>query len=68
MYVVNTGSCITYRYDCSSGRTYELISESEGADQEAQVNAATLTEDPGQSSEESKAELASDYCEGKPRT
>ena len=29
--------------------TYELISESEEGDQEAQVNAATLTEDPDQS-------------------
>ena len=29
--------------------TYELISESEGADQEAQVNTAILTEDPDQS-------------------
>ena len=29
--------------------TYELIPESEGADQEAQVNAAILTEDPDQS-------------------
>ena len=48
--------------------TYELIPESEGGDQEAQVNAATLTKDPGQSSEESKADLASDYREGKPRT
>ena len=47
---------------------YELIPESEGGDQEDQVNAATLTEDPGQSSEEPKAELASDYREGKPRT
>ena len=47
---------------------YELIPESEGGDQEAQVNAATLTEDPGQSPEEPKADLASDYCEGKPRT
>ena len=42
-------------------RTYELIPESVGADQEAQVNAATLTEDPDQSPEEPKAELASDY-------
>ena len=48
--------------------TYELIPESEGGDQEAQVNAATLTEDPDQSQEEPKAELASDYREGKPRT
>ena len=48
--------------------TYELIPESEGGDQEAQVNAATLTEDPDQSPEEPKADLASDYREGKPRT
>ena len=48
--------------------TYELIPESEGGDQEAQVNAAALTEDPGQSSKEPKAELASDYRGGKPRT
>ena len=48
--------------------TYELIPESERGDQEAQVNAATLTVDPDQSPEEPKAELASDYREGKPRT
>ena len=42
-------------------RTYELIPESEGGDREAQVNAATLTEDPDQSPEEPNAELASDY-------
>ena len=48
--------------------TYELIPESEGGDQETQVNATTLTEDPDQSPEEPKADLASDYCEGKPRT
>ena len=48
--------------------TYELIPDSEGGDQEAQVNAATLTEDPDQSPEEPKADLASDYREGKPRT
>ena len=40
--------------------TYELIPESEGGDQEAQVNAAVLTEAPDQSSEEPKANLASD--------
>ena len=68
MYDGNTVSCITYRYDCSSWRTYELILKSEGGDQEAQVNAATLTEDLDQSPEEPKAELASDYREGKPRT
>ena len=48
--------------------TYELIPESDGGDPEAQVNAAELTEDPDQSSEEPKAVLASDYWEGKPRT
>ena len=48
--------------------TYELIPESEGADQEAQVNTTTLTKDPDQSPEEPKADLASDYREGKPRT
>ena len=42
---------------------YKLIPESE-----AQVNATTLTEDPDQSSEEPKADLASDCREGKPRT
>ena len=35
--------------------TYELILESEGGDPEVQVNAAVLTEDPDQSSEEPKA-------------
>ena len=48
--------------------TYELIQESEGADQKAQLNATTLTEDPDQSPKEPKAELASDYREGKTRT
>ena len=48
--------------------TYELIPESKGGDLDAQVNTAALTEDPDQSPEEPKAELASDYREGKPRT
>ena len=48
--------------------TYELIPESNGGNQEAQGNTATLTEDPDQSLEEPKADLASDYREGKPRT
>ena len=48
--------------------TYELIPESEEGDPEAQVNATVLTEAPDQSPEEPKAELASDYREGKPRT
>ena len=48
--------------------TYELIPESEGGDQEAQVNTATLIKDPDQSPKDPKVELASDYREGKPRT
>ena len=48
--------------------TYELIPESKEGDQEAQLNATVLTEDPDQSSAEPKAVLASDYREGKPRT
>ena len=47
---------------------YELIPESEGGDPEAQVNATILTEAPDQSPEEPKANLVSDYREGKPRT
>ena len=48
--------------------TYELIPESEGGDQEAQVNAALLTEAPDQGPKEPKADLVSDYREGMPRT
>ena len=48
--------------------TYELIPEPEEGDPKAQVNAAILTEAPDQSPEEPKANLASDYREGKPRT
>ena len=51
-----------------SDGTYELILDSEGGDHEAKVNAAVLTEDPDQSSEEPRAEIVSDYREGKPRT
>ena len=51
-----------------SDRTYELIPESEEGDLEAQVNTAVLTEAPDQSSEEPRAEIVSDYREGKPRT
>ena len=49
-----------------SDGTYELIPESEGGDPETQVNTVVLTEDPDQSPEEPKANLASDYREGKP--
>ena len=53
---------------CLSDGTYELIPESEEGDQETQLNATVLTEDPDQNPEEPKANLASDYREGKPRT
>ena len=48
--------------------TYELIPDSEGGDLEAQANTAVLTEALDQSSEEPRAEIVSDYREGKPRT
>ena len=48
--------------------TYELIPESEEGDPEAQVNTTILTEALDQSPEEPKANLVSDYREGKPRT
>ena len=48
--------------------TYDLIPEFEEGDPEVQVNAAVLTEDPDQNPKEPKANLASDYQEGKPRT
>ena len=51
-----------------SDGSYKLIPDSEEGDQEAQMNATILTEDPDQSLEEPKADLASDYREGKPRT
>ena len=51
-----------------SDGTYELIPESDGGDLEAQVNTAVLTEAPDQSSEEPRAEVVSNYREGKPRT
>ena len=51
-----------------SDGTYELILDSEGGDFEAQVNITVLTEAPDQSSEEPRAEIVSDYQEGKPRT
>ena len=51
-----------------SDGTYELIPDSEGGDLEAQVNTSVLTEDPDQILEEPRAEIVSDYREGKPRT
>ena len=68
MYVVMSSLASHIDNTVLADRTYELIPESEGVDQEAQVNAAILTEDPDQSPEEPKVDLVSDYCEGKPRT
>ena len=51
-----------------SDGTYELIPESEEGDFKAQVNTDELTEALNQSSEEPRAEIVSDYREGKPRT
>ena len=68
MYVYNTVLASHIDTTVLSDGTYELILESEGGDPEVQVNAAVLTKDPDQSSEEPKANLASDYREGKPRT
>ena len=51
-----------------SDGTYELIPDFEGGDLEGQVNTVVLTEAPDQSSEEPRAEIVSDYREGKPRT
>ena len=50
-----------------SDGTYELIPDFEGGDLEAQANTTILTEAPDQSSEEPRAEIVSDYREGKPR-
>ena len=63
-------SSVTLHIDTTalSDGTYELIPDSEGGDLEAQVNTAVLTEAPDQSSEEPRAEIVSDYREGKPRT
>ena len=68
MYVVMSSLASHIDTTILADGTYELIPESEGVGQEAQVNAAILTEDPDQSPEEPKADLVSDYREGKPRT
>jgi len=68
MYVVMSSLASHIDTTVLADGTYELIPESEGVDQEAQVNTAILTEDPDQSPEEPKADLVSDYREGKPRT
>ena len=66
--VYNTVFALHIDTTALSDGTYELIPDSEGGDFEAQVNTAVLTEAPDQSSEEPRAEIVSDYREGKPRT
>ena len=68
VYVYNTVLASHIDTTVLADGTYELIPEPEEGDPEAQVNAAILTEAPDQSPEEPKANLASDYREGKPRT
>jgi len=68
MYVVMSSLASHIDTTVLADGTYELIPESERVGQEAQVNAAILTEDPDQSPKEPKADLVSDYREGKPRT
>jgi len=68
MCVYNTVLALHIDTTALSDGTYELIPDSEGGDLEAQVNTAVLTEAPDQSSEEPRAEIVSDYREGKPRT
>ena len=68
MYVYNVVLALHIDTTALSDGTYELIPESDGGDPEVQVNAAELTEAPNQSSEEPRAEIVSDYREGKPRT
>ena len=66
--VYNTVLALHIDTTALSDGTYELIPDSEGGDFEAQANTAVLTEAPDQSSEELRAEIVSDYREGKPRT
>ena len=68
MCVYNTILALHIDTTALSDGTYELILDSEGGDLEAQANTAVLTEAPDQSSEEPRAEIDSDYREGKPRT
>ena len=66
--VYNTVLALHIDTTALSDGTYELIPNFEGGDLEAQVNTAVLTEALDQSSEEPRAEIVSDYREGKPRT
>ena len=66
--IYNTVHALHLDTTALSDGTYELIPDSKGGDLEAQENTAVLNEAPGQSSEEPRAEIVSDYQEGKPRT
>jgi len=68
MFVYNIVLALHIDTTTLSDGTYELIPESDGGVLEAQVNTAELTEAPDQSSEEPRAEIVSNYREGKPRT
>ena len=68
MCVYNTVLALHIDTTTLSDGTYELIPESDGGDLEVQVNTAELTEAPDQGSEEPRAEIVSNYREGKPRT
>ena len=68
MFVYNVFLALHIDTTALSDGTYELIPESDGGDLEAQVNTTELTEAPDQSSEEPRAEIVSDYREGKPQT
>ena len=68
MYVYNTVLALHIDTTALSDGTYELIPDFEGGDLEAQANTTILTKAPDQSSEEPRAEIVSDYREGKPRT
>ena len=59
MCVYNTVLALHIDTTALSDGTYELIPD---------YNTAVLTEAPDQSSEEPRAEIVSDYREGKPRT
>ena len=63
MYVFNVVLALHIDTTALSDGTYDLIPESDGGDLEAE-----LTEAPNQSSEEPRAEIVSNYREGKPRT
>ena len=63
-------SCVALHVDeiALADGNYEQIPEPEEGVQEVQVIIVVLTEAPDQSSDEPRAEIVSNYQEGKPRT